>query len=107
MRSTRRKSAMSAKPNRESLRLNIAPIHDDGLISNYGYEYTVSNFGRTVRLLRCAGFASADSTRKDAKRQQDEITKAVPAVNRYLQNGVSDIPIWTFNQKEANNVTPE
>ena len=45
MRSTRRKSAMSAKLNRESLRLNIAPIHDDGLIPNYGYEYTLHNFG--------------------------------------------------------------
>ena len=47
MRSTRRKSGMNAKPNRESHRLNIVPIHDDGLIPNYGYEYTVHNLGHT------------------------------------------------------------
>ena len=52
MRSTRRKSAMSAKPNQESLRLHVAPIHDDGHIPNYGYEYTLHNFGHTVSVDR-------------------------------------------------------
>ena len=38
---------MNGKQKKESIRLNIAPIHDDGLIPNYGHEYTLHNFGRT------------------------------------------------------------
>ena len=67
-------------------------IHDDGHIPNYSDEYTVGNFGRTVRLIHCTGFASEDAARKDANRRQLEIAKAAQEVNRYLQCGVRDIP---------------
>ena len=66
-------------------------IHDDGHIPNYSDEYTVGNFGRTVRLIQCTGFASEDAARKDANRRQLEIAMGAHEVNRYLQCRVHDI----------------
>ena len=43
---------MNTKQNKGALRLNVVPIHDDGHIPNYGYEYTLHNFGRTVSVDR-------------------------------------------------------
>ena len=43
---------MNTKQNKGALRLNVVPIHDDGHIPNYGYEYRLHNFGHTVSVNR-------------------------------------------------------
>ena len=97
---------MSAKPNRGSLRLHVVAIHDH--IPNYGYEYTIHihDLDRTVRLLRCAGYASEDAAREDAKRREDEVIKAARVISRYSRQGVRDTSLQALNQKGVINDTP-